>query len=493
MGGISGVFASISDASRGIMSEAQERYNENNLFSTNFGAENIVADACMFMFTGEIPTNWDTMLDVATYMPINTSAWVYPATRRFQVYNPENGYARYVYKIAYFITAGADIHYDINLVCSGTEEFCKDDQGNTIQCDCSYQPLTDYTSRGRQPFLPLPTRRGSGDCPENGDLKQLESCSDEIMFVAEGNPLRYDKAVITWRPVMTMGQTQYGMMNQGIQGSLASPSSVSGAVDTNIDEIGGPPFGLCSFNTAQLAFTCGVEIPPTGYARFVSIDLARPAGEPFGIGDSRLANVRIEKALPQDAPSCTGQCDLTKYLTFEIWNGDSPSSSARIYPPYGKNIVGERLNENRLHNIMAFDEASFPQAFTENGEGFVIKPEYFGMQARGQGRVTVPVGGTSTLGGSFGRYVDQNNIQAIGELEPGTAYNVTFDGNKFNYQEVSKDQTRTRTYIPSSGEPTPCEEQAASYDLTSGMNIQVTCGNIRWQWSRLHDVYCSGH
>ncbi|MFH1064576.1 MAG: fibronectin type III domain-containing protein, partial [Candidatus Woesearchaeota archaeon] len=79
--GIGGVFSAISDASTSMTEELQGRYGDKNMFSTVFSAENLMHDACIFMFTGEWPTDWSTLFDQAAYLPINSSGMVFPVTR----------------------------------------------------------------------------------------------------------------------------------------------------------------------------------------------------------------------------------------------------------------------------------------------------------------------------------------------------------------------------------------------------------------------------
>jgi hypothetical protein len=471
MGGIGGVFASISDSSRGIMASSQERYGDNNLFSSQFNAENVLHDACVFMFTGEWPTDWSAIFESATTLPINSTAWVFPATRRWQAYDPNTGFTRYVYRIAYTVFAGSSIHYTLKLKCSGMGTQCEDAEGNIGNCDCGYDMLSSYITRGRQTEMLIPYHQ-SGDCPDSGDLQQGQSCTDEVLFVSPSFlPLRYDQVALEWMPTSAMGQQPYGGGNtQGFAGTMASPQSVTGGTTTTIREIGGPPPGLCSFNLGQLAFRCGIEVPPLGYARFISTDIVRPPEQPYGLGDSVIVRARIEQALPPDAASCTSQCDFTKYLVVSVYNGQ-PGSAARIYPPYGKPEVGERLNENKLHDFNVFSPSQFIQHELISGGPFVITREHFTMQAMGQSSVRIAEATNPIMKGFVMPPVPIEGTQ------PSTLY-ITFQDGKALVQDAVKNQ-QSQKYDPV-GTPDNCESPPPPGPLDERLNPEVTCGGIRF-------------
>ncbi|MBN1544087.1 fibronectin type III domain-containing protein [Candidatus Woesearchaeota archaeon] len=481
MGGISGIFASISDASRGITAEAQSRYGDRNLFGTTFAAENVLHDACIFMFTGEWPTDWMQVFETAAYLPINSTVFVFPVTRRWQAYDPATGYSRYVYRVAYSFFAGANVHYDVKLHCSGPNEMCTTIDGGTEPCDCSHDDtgLARYITQGRQVDMPI-LRHQSGNCPESGDMTQGQFCSDEILFVGEGfQPLRYDKVVIDYRPTQQMGVGSAGGMSAtgGFGGTIASPQAVTGRGEGTIREIGGPPPGLCRFDIGQLAFRCGIEIPPLGYARFISEPLlVKEANQPYTIGDNLIVRAQIQQELPADASSCSGDCQFTKYFVIkEILN----QQNARIYPRSNKEVVGERLNENRVYDFTIFDERQFPQHVRENGEAFRIKEEHFSMRSSGTERITAKQPFTGRWTSGFVR------TPIIGEgVEPPYAINFSYHGGAFYFTvlntEVNLATGGTRTAFTPAGAEQRCEVQPAVIDLNSGTNPELVCGGMRF-------------
>ncbi len=393
VGGITGVFSAMADGSRSVMAAAQSRYGDNNILSNTFSAENLMWDTCIWMFTGEWPVDWNQLLQSAVTLPINSTGNIVPATRSYRVYDPNTGFATYVYRIGYFISAGSNMHYDIKLVCSNNDATCTTLSDGTRSCDCSTpgRALSDYATKYQVGTtgveLPIP-RHQSGNCPEGGDLTQGQFCTDEIIFVAQGQPLRYDKVVIDYRPTQAaMGTGGYsgglgvgtgvGTGGTGIGGNMASPQALTGRFDATIQEINAPPVGLCSFDITKMAFRCGIEIPQMGYARFVSSKLIKEGGKPYGVGDSEIAKVTIEQVLPKDAPSCGSQdCAFTKYLVIK----DIKNQNGGIVYPRGVygNLAGERLNENKIHELTVFSTSDFVQ-HTMKYTPFVITREMFSV------------------------------------------------------------------------------------------------------------------
>ncbi len=541
IGGVSGFFGAISDASRGVTEEAQARYGDQNLFSTTFSAENVLHDACIYMFTGEWPTDWRSVFETAATLPINSSGLVFPVTRRWQAYDPQTGYSRYVYRVAYSFFAGADVQYDVKLVCSGPNAMCDMGGGVMEPCDCSRDQsgLARYYQTGRRVELPI-IRHQSGDCPANGVMSQGQFCSDEILFVAEGQPLRYDKAVIEYRPTQAMGPSGTGgatpgtaggstYQTGGFGGTMAAPGAVTGRIEGSVREIGGPPPGLCEFSLVDLSFRCGIEVPPTGYARFVSVDLVNApqvgqygqqgAGQysptaygtggthgtgysggasapgasssyqtrpgtvprstlgqgqvttplntvPYGIGDSAIARVRIAQQLPGDTASCSLDCQHTKYFVVsEIRN----QNNVKIYPR--GEPVGERLNEGRMYDWTVFDPVNLRQH-----EPFVISEEMFG--ARGGANIQRLV-----QFGELGRYIT-GQVQAEGVVPP-VAINITIGGSEGSYTSsyvLGTMNPTTRRFQPG-GSSSSCETPLPrNFELSETMsNPELVCGGFRFR------------
>ncbi|MFC1740999.1 fibronectin type III domain-containing protein [Nanoarchaeota archaeon] len=487
IGGISGVFSAVADASASITTEAQSRYGDRNLFATAFAAENLLHDACIFMFTGEWPTDFSQLFETAAYLPVNSTIFVSPVTRRWQAYDPQTGFARHVYRVGYSVFAGSDMHFDLKLECSNG--ICPG--GKDGKCDCAHGTFADYTSRNRQVQLPI-MRHQSGNCPESGDIRQGQFCTDEVLFVVEGvqGPLRYDKAVVEYRPLTQTGTSGYGgsvsqsaggtsgtTNTAGFGGTMATATSLQGRGEGTVREIGGPPMGLCEFQIPSLSFKCGVEIPPTGSAAFLSEKLTKPENQPFGIGDNNIVNVKVQQLLPKDAASCTTDCEFTKYLVItSIKNGQS----AVIYPPAGKKTVGERLNQDTIHDFSVFDVNSFPQHVKENGE-FEIKSEHFGKQAPGS---CTPEGvpGVESIPGQVVVSRPQFNCAEVGSssvFQIRIYFDPTADGTSakpfFSYEKAVPD--KDGKYVFTGKSFTNCEKQPVA---EPAMDQQVTCYGIKF-------------
>jgi hypothetical protein len=477
IGGISGIFASIHDSSQGIMAESQSRYGDRNLFATTFSAENLMHDACIFMFTGEWPTDFGQLFESAAYLPVNSTVWVFPATRRWQAYDPQTGYARYVYKIGYSIFAGSDIHYKLKLVCSGQGQRCPTEPGG--KCDCGWTNLATYLQKGRQPQMEI-IRHQSGTCPESGDLKQGTACTDEVLVVVEKmqGPVRFDKAVIEYYPLTqggaglggsSAGLGVGGMKGTGYGGTMASPDALKGRAEATIKETGGPPPGLCSFHFPSFAFRCGVDIAPLGSASFISHQLTQPDTQPFGIGDSSIARVKLQQQLPSNASSTTQDNEFTKYFVIkDIRN----QAGAKIYP-LSTDIVGERLNQNKIYDFSVFNQNEFLQHMKKNKKPFEIKPEHFGKQAPGS---CGPYGWPGATKDNKIPVVQRTDCTAVQASET-FRIKIMYDPStaKFSYEKIEKDKQGNWPKL--SGKSTPCE---TSYnDNIKKTDQYVTCGGVK--------------
>jgi hypothetical protein len=455
VGGIGGFFSSIYDAQKSVSAEAQSRYGDNNLISTTFSAENVMHDACIFMFTGEWPTDWASVFESAAYLPINSTVSVFPATRRWQAYDANTGYARYVYKIAYSVFAGSDIQYTLKLSCSGPNKYCTDANGNQALCDCSQDTtgtgLARYQTLGRPITLGLKTH-GSGNCPENGMLKRGQFCSDEVLVVVENaqGPLRYDQAVIEYYSTQPSGPSGYGgatpkaytgagigatPSGTGMGGNMAAAGALAGSSYATIREIGGPPFGLCNFDVTTLSFKCGISVPSTGAVSFISSDLTRGSNQYYGIGDQSIAKVIVSQQIPGETASCSSDCNFTKYIVIkEI----KTQSGAVVYPPSGKSLVGERLNQNKMYTFDLFNPGDFPQHTKAFGE-FKIAASNFGTQAGGI-CTAQSVAGSSSIPGivlTGSPSIDCTGVQSATNFKINISFNPE-DG-KFSYEVAERD------------------------------------------------------
>ncbi|NQU79672.1 fibronectin type III domain-containing protein, partial [Candidatus Woesearchaeota archaeon] len=457
-GGVGGFFSALSDAGRIVSEDAQSRYADRNMFGSVFSAQNIMHDACVFMFTGEWPTDFGAIFEQAAIAPINSTVLLFPVTRRWQAYNPSTGFSRFTYHIAYTIFAGADIHYSLKLECSGQDTYCE--FGDNGVCDCGHQGV-DNT--GRQTWVNVPTH-GDGDCPDNGDLIQGESCTDEIMFVGQGYyPLRYDRAVVEFVSTQSFSLGGTGRSSHGIGGSITPVESISGRRATEVNEIFAPPeMYNCGFDIGTYSFRCGFDVPAHGFARFIGEpDLINEEGRPYGIGDNAIARVRVQQELPAGATSCSGDCEFTKYMVVkEIING----RGAQIYPEANKEIVGERLNQAGSHTFLLFDDDQFPQHVNENDGGFEIKADHFGEASPGVCRAEaslqprdrrMPRRAIRRSGSSSSSGVDCSNVDS----EYDFGMQIIIEGNTHVKYQIAEYNEELRRYsLSSSATIRDCED-----------------------------------
>ncbi|MBI4739037.1 fibronectin type III domain-containing protein [Candidatus Woesearchaeota archaeon] len=504
-GGIGGFFGAVSAAGREVDSDAKSRYGDTNFFATQFTTEKLVHDVCVFAFTGEWPTDWSALLESQVTLPTASSAWVFPATRRWQSYDATSlsgglgvgqGQATYVYRIAYSLNAGADINFQLKLVCSPKD--CP--EGKDGKCDCAHAPPASYIASGVTPFtgdvydrvIPAHIDDRSGNCPANGFLKQGKICSEDIL-VKVSSPVRFDKAVLSWTFVGAGKGGQSAVPGATVVGSgnyysknVADPSALNGFSEAVLRELGGPPLGLCDFNLGKLSFLCGIELPSSGVARFVGPpQLFRT--DAYVPGESKIASLRVEVQQPKDAASCTVDCNYTKYLVLkQVLNG----RGGRVYPK-GNNppLAYERLTENRLKEFIFFDRNDLAGHSSVFGD-FKITAEDFSVTTGGAGAATA---------GSKECTVESLGIKITGEPDCDAASgqeahievtDAVKDGKEAAGKDVSVESAfwyKFTERIGASGQFTPTGEyRPCAAALGTGGDTQVDCGGMKFFVSKAY-------
>ncbi|MBI5397995.1 hypothetical protein HZB03_00895 [Candidatus Woesearchaeota archaeon] len=507
-GGIGGFFGAVSAAGREVDSDAKSRYGDTNFFTTQFTTEKLVHDVCVFAFTGEWPTDWGALLESQVTLPTASSAWVFPATRRWQSYDATSlpgglgvgqGQATYVYRIAYSLNAGADINFQLKLVCS--QKDCP--EGKDGKCDCAHAPAASYIASGVTPFagdvyervIPVHIDDRSGNCPVNGFLKQGKICSEDIL-VKVSAPVRFDKAVLSWTFVgagkggqsAVPGATAIGSGNYYSK-NVADPSALNGFSEVTLRELGGPPLGLCDFNLGKLSFLCGIELPSTGVARFVGQpQLFRT--DAYVPGESKIASLRVEVQQPKDASSCTVDCNYTKYLVLkQVLNGHG----GRVYPK-GSNppLAYERLTENRLKEFVFFDRNDLAGHSSVFGD-FKITADDFGVTTGGIG--TTPAGTPASKECT----AESLGIHIVGAPDCGAvsgqeAHIEVTDAVKDGKESAGKDVPVESAFwykfseqVGVSGQFTPKGEyRQCTASSGAGGDVQVDCGGMKFFVSKAY-------
>jgi len=341
-GGVSGLIASLNGANNAILKKTIDRYGDNNVFTNELSASNLAHSACIWAFTGSFPLDWDNLLETGTNMPINSTAFIRPAERRFQTYDV-NGKPVYVYDIGYSIFSGSDISYYLELSCEGPGS------------DCTAGNAADVSKK-----MNIPSS-GKNGC--TGRLTSLNKCDDRVFQKVE-SWVRFNVARLCWQSTNNHAGTQYATTAPS-----ANPEALNGCTDpTEIVEVGAPPGGLCDFDAVQGKMICGIAIGEQDSAFFAEPPKVK-ANSIFSVGDQIIADFTILQNIPKTQEgNCIGDCKYTKYLEASVWN----DANGEIF------LGTQRLNGNQRHDLRFYDSGSFPLV-----KPFTIQPEMFGGGNKG--------------------------------------------------------------------------------------------------------------
>jgi len=206
-----------------------------------FNQRKLIHGACLAFFTGDMASfDLNAMFSADLGMPVLASeGLVAPASRRFLTSNPfQQGWATFMYHVAYALNAGADLTYELKLVCSN--DLSCPEMGNTDTpgaCDCF--------ARGEQVTKSIAT----------GTLTSGQFANEEkYVKITEG--LRFDKAILEWT----------WTDNNGVQ-------SIGRAVK-KISIAGGTPPNYCTFSPLFKEYRCQVILTGDGVAFFIGTPTA---------------------------------------------------------------------------------------------------------------------------------------------------------------------------------------------------------------------------
>ncbi len=239
--GILDAAAKVADAANSVSDSVSSRYGETAMFDTMFNQRKLIHGACLAFFTGDMASfDLNAMFSADVGMPVLASeGLVAPASRRFLTSNPfQQGWATFMYHVAYALNAGADLTYELKLVCSN--DLSCADEGNTDTpgaCDCF--------ARGEQVTKSIAT----------GSLTAGQFANEEkYVKITEG--LRFDKAILEWT----------WTDNNGVQstGRAVKKISVAGATPPN----------YCTFSSVFKEYRCQVILTGDGVAFFIGTPTA---------------------------------------------------------------------------------------------------------------------------------------------------------------------------------------------------------------------------
>lgn len=256
------------------------RYGTTNAYQVLFNERKLIHSICNFAFTHEMDFNvFSDMLSEPFTIPTKSTCSIPVSDRRFMGFNAANlGRASYLYHGAVQLFAGADLSYDIELVCSSSND-CKYESNPGGRCDCSY-------GRGEQTYV-----------VKSGSLKQGEVLDEAIYQPMQDYDFRYDKIRLTYRWTNQNGEV------------------VTNKCEKSMSEVASP-YAFCSLSIPAGVFRCSVDIGDLGIAYFLDEPSALREGgqlKVYQVGDYLLVSSTIEVKSPEGKQQ-------TKLLGYEIMN-----------------------------------------------------------------------------------------------------------------------------------------------------------------------------
>ncbi|PIZ52716.1 hypothetical protein COY28_04320, partial [Candidatus Woesearchaeota archaeon CG_4_10_14_0_2_um_filter_57_5] len=240
--GAFGFLGNIARAGRDVQDGIGGRYGGTNLYRVMFVEKKLAHSACMWMFTGDVDFDVNAMIEQSVELPIESTAAVAPATRRFMSFSALSGLTTHIYHLGFLLIAGADLQYHVSLVCSN-DASCDPSEGfEGGFCDCA--------RLGQEQTLSVTQYLGSGRLSA-GDTVDEEAFV-KVAQEAQGNlaKVRYDKVKVSW----TWRNNNGEMVSQ----EHLFPVRQEGGL---------PPVG-CSWDLNNLQFGCGYFIGRNGRAFF---------------------------------------------------------------------------------------------------------------------------------------------------------------------------------------------------------------------------------
>ncbi|PIO06974.1 hypothetical protein COT47_02005, partial [Candidatus Woesearchaeota archaeon CG08_land_8_20_14_0_20_43_7] len=348
--GIKGVFTAMSSATAKIKQGVTDRYGSSNLYQVMFVQKKLIHSLCTAAFTGDWDINWDSLVEEATKIPIDSTVVIAPANRRFMAFNPINGYTTHIYNIGMVVIAGADLTYDVDLVCSNSGN-CKDFVGGRCDCMGTSEKVLRVTGQFGNGQL------NQGEVIDNAPYVQVKADNTQYANV------RYDKVRITYKY----------KSNSGVE--------TTKTVEESISQVGGSPPNQCKFYFPS-GFLCTFLTDADGIAYYtkwpeVVYDNTYTAeGGYYKIGD-RIVLKSTVQTLPPSDPS--KQNSIKKFAKVTVKNQHNSIVYGPAYFP---------VSDMTSDNTRLIPEASFK-----------IMTSHFGQYTSSKASCTVnQVSGATSLG-----------------------------------------------------------------------------------------------
>ncbi|HLC46725.1 MAG TPA: fibronectin type III domain-containing protein [Candidatus Nanoarchaeia archaeon] len=286
--GIEKFMSSLSDAGESLKESVEGRYGASSIYKTMFVEKKLIHAACLYAFTGDFDLDIGGMLSGTSALPVKSEGFVYPAERRFVGSNPlNNGYATYIYHVGAGLIAGADMNYQLELVCSD-DNSCNDADGFVGgRCDCFGK--REETYRLTRKFGPGRLSAGQMLGPSEGDIYEK----------IDNAPYRFDKVRLSWE--------YKDNNNKNVKDKIPE--------DVSIRRVGDKEPVDCVFDVAIGTYHCEFTVGKRGYAVFSQEPL--PDQSSYKIGETATVKALIEKHSPGIADAASG-IDPSKTVLFYL-------------------------------------------------------------------------------------------------------------------------------------------------------------------------------
>jgi hypothetical protein len=299
-GGLLSSLGSMGAASKKISTSMQQRYGGTASFNALINQRKLLHSVCLAAFGYD----WLPELDMATSIQgtgfsINTTAVIQPANRRFVSTNPTSGgEVTYIYHVGYFVAAGSQLTYRLELICSADNSCDPSDGFEGGRCDCSHPG-----SRGEE-VLVLDSGVVGGGRTVGGGEDQLGRPLNNANINSNGQgdlyrsvtaPIRYDTVRLSWVD--------------------RSGGGNSGEVVRRISETGGATPRTCFFNTIALRFACDFAASNrNGDVYFVGDNPIQLSQSRYNLGDRFGISVNAR----QDFTGIESKNQVSKFAQLQI-------------------------------------------------------------------------------------------------------------------------------------------------------------------------------
>ncbi|MFW5746278.1 MAG: hypothetical protein ACOCWQ_01870, partial [Nanoarchaeota archaeon] len=297
------VFTAVGRAGKSVNTYAANRYGETGTFNALFTQRKLIHAVCLAAFGYDWIPDLEATINMGSEgFALNSSGMVYPATRRFMSANPmRQGEATFVYHVGYFLAAGADVNYQLELICS-RDNSCNADEGfEAGRCDCSWGAgvapqypqniASDMQTPQNNVYGYAPTGPAGGGnllagrsyILDSGFLKAGESTSGEgEVYRKVIDTVRYDKARLSWTPTASGGEP--------------------GEAIIDIRSVGDKPPLQCQFNMQLLQFACPFEIRQDGEVFFTEPPYIKDEKGIYAQGDKIEVAIPVKVMYPDNLP-----------------------------------------------------------------------------------------------------------------------------------------------------------------------------------------------